>query len=184
MELCTRGVERLGESVSVGGEELTVAMAKAARDRIGVAIEPKSVSDQNADLSLFNMAITAGLPFDWAAEKLLHEESPATLRIMKKIEEVEATPELQQLLVQDIIEDFMSAVEQDELEEVNPEDPSIPAGLQEAASGPGPGGMTGMGNGPFPEGAATQTLQGGRGLTTPKEQPEPGAAGAGTGVMQ
>jgi hypothetical protein len=190
MDLFFRGVIALGETVMVDDLEVTVPMAKAALGRIGVSIEPKSPVDRSQDIGTATMALQFGLPWDWICENILDISNPATLRLEKDVQELEATPEVQQRLLQDALAQLDVLIEEDEYEDAGAIDmESLPPGMavaitQAQALGgeppPGPGGMTGLGNGPFPPGGAPQTIQGGRGLGTQKEQPMPGTPMVGT----
>jgi hypothetical protein len=178
MDLFVRGVEWLGESVPIGGEKMTVKAAKKARGRIGASIIPKSPVDRNADIGSMQQALEAGLPWEWAVENILDEQNPAHLKILKLVEEFEDMPEIKSAILQDIVKDFFSAIEEEEMEEVDPNDPTLPGALSQAAEQEAAllqeQQAAGLGRGPFPDGGSPQATGGGRGLLTPNEQPQPG----------
>jgi hypothetical protein len=193
MRTFLRGVESLGEAVVIGGERITLPMAKKYRDRVTVSIQPKDLSGRNQDISLANMALQFGLPWDWICENILDIEDPATLRLQKDIQGLEELPEVKQRLVADALDQLDVLVEEEEFTDVNDIDlealpPEVAEALQNLSgdtsavsdensimdliSGSIPGGPEGgVGRGPYPEGAAPQTIQGGRGLNTERTPP-------------
>jgi len=182
MDLFLRGVMYLGESVSIDGEEITPSMAKSALGRVTASIEPKSPTDRAQDLGTANMAKQFGLPEDWIMEHILDIEDPATLRLEGTIARLEATQEADSAVLTAALRQLDLLVEEDEFEDMSGIDvgslpPEIAAALQQVIGGgtPEEGGI-GLGRGPYPEGGAPQTIQGGRGLLTPKTQPQPSAA--------
>jgi len=194
-ELFMRGVESLGEAVIISGEKITVSQAKKYRSRVAVSILPKSPVDRGQDMGTAKMALEFGMPWDWIVEKILDVEDPATLRLQKDIQEIEAQPPVKERLMQDALSALDVLVQEDEfmggdeidLSQLPPEfAQALQALTQQGGAGiealmpPSGGGALppmepeGVGKGPYPDGAAPQTLSP-RGLMTPKEQPEPGA---------
>jgi hypothetical protein len=196
MRTFLRAVEALGEAVVIGGERVTVPMAKKYRDRLTVSIQPKDLSGRNQDISLANMALQFGLPWDWICENILDIEDPATLRLQKDIAEIEQLPEVKERLVADALDQLDLLVEEEEFTDIDnidldalppevgdalrnlsgqTEPVSDEQSIMDLISGtvpPGPNaGAAGLGRGPFPEGAAPQTIQGGRGLSTERTPP-------------
>lgn len=202
MDLFFRGVEQLGEAVIVNGEKITVKMAKRHRGRVAAQIEPKSPVDRNQEIGAANMALQFGLPWDWIVEHILDIEDPATLRLQKDILEIEQLPAIKERLMQDVLEQLEALIEEEETEDLNNVDmsgmpPGMAEALQQFISGgglqqpgvpppplglglPGAEQAPGLGRGPYPTGAAPQSIQGGRGLMTPKAQPKPPSPQVGT----
>ncbi len=195
-ELLLRSIVQLGEAVIIGGEKITVSMAKRYMDRISVAITPKSPVDRNQDIGAAAMALQFGLPWDWIAENILDIEDPATLRLQKDILELEDLPQVKERLMADALDQLEAMIEDDEMTDSESIDlDKLPPEFAQALQGllgssgeggdiesilagagnvqGGPQGGPGVGRGPFPPGAAPQTLQGGRGLLTQRSQPEP-----------
>ena len=186
-----RGVEQLGEAVIINGERITVKMAKTYRGRLTASIQPKSPVDKNQDIGTANLALQFGLPWDWIVENILDIEDPATLRLMKDIQELEELPPVKERLMGEALEQLEALVEEDEFEELGGVDLSaLPPEFAEAMQGllAGEGGETGgqlpplgakpapeggLGRGPYPPGAAPTTIAP-RGLGTPNRQPQPG----------
>lgn len=192
-----RGIEALGEDVIVGGEKITPAMAKKYRDRVTVSIQPKSLVGRNQEIGVAMQALQFGLPWDWIVENIMDIEDPATLRLQRDIAEIEQLPPVKEKLMAEALDQLELLIEEDEFEDAegidlsdlppefaqalqgltgqagpgNPEGDiqALIAGLATGGPGTGPG----LGRGPYPEGSAPQTIQGGRGLLTPKQQPEP-----------
>jgi hypothetical protein len=205
-ELFLRGVENLGEAVSINGETITTKLAIKYRTRVAVAITPKSPVDRNQDIGSANMALQFGLPWDWIAENILDIEDPATLRLQKDIAEIENLPPVKERLMADALEELEALVEEDEFVDSEGIDlSSLPPEFAQALQGllGGGGGETevdeairgligggeggppgsGLGTGPFPPGASPQSIQGGRGLMTAKTQPTPGDAQVDTSLL-
>jgi len=201
MDLLFRGVEQLGEAVVIGGEKITVKMARKYRGRVTAQIEPKSPVDRNQEIGAANMALQFGLPWDWIVEHILDIEDPATLRLQKDIQEIEQLPAIKERLMQDVLAQLEALIEEEETEDLAGLDMSnMPPGFAEAVQqfigggglmqpgvAPPPLGLgmeasvaPGLGRGPYPEGAAPQTIQGGRGLMTERAQPQPGSPQVGT----
>ena len=198
-----RGIEQLGEDVDIAGEILTPALAKTYKDRLTVSIQPKNQFDRNQAIGTANLALQFGLPWDWIVENILDIEDPATLRLMNDIRELENAPQTKERLLQDALEQLDMLIEQEEYEEVDGirlDDlpPEFVAALQQlkgTASQPPPVEETvpsvpgeealmeeapvGLGRGPYPPGAAPQTIAP-RGLNTPNTQPGVGSSQAGT----
>ena len=193
-----RGVVQLGEAVVIGGERITVAMAKQYMGRLTVNIAPKSPVDRSQDIGTANLALQFGLPWDWIVENILDIEDPATLRLLKDIQELEELPAVKERLMQDALAQLEALVNEEEMQDLSGVDMSaLPEEFRDAAAmllsggatepaGVGPEGPPdevgatggeegGLGRGPYPEGAAPQTIAP-RGLGTPKEQPQPGTA--------
>jgi len=179
MDLFFRGVEQLGESIVVDGHECTVAMAKAARGRMNASIEPKGPVDRAQDIGTANMFLQFGMPWDWIVENILDVENPAMLRMEKLVGELEKLPPVQAKMMQEVLDEFDLLENVNEFTDMRALQSALPPELQDML-----GGMMGLGNGPFPTGGAPQTIQGGRGLETQKEQPMPGTPQIGTGLMQ
>ena len=199
IELFFRGVEQIGEAVIIDGEKITVSMAKKYRNRMAVQIEPKSPIDRNQDLGAAAMALDFGLPWDWVAENVLDIEDPATLRLQKDIQEIEKLPAVQEKLMQDALEQLEILIEDEDMMDLGDVDldalpPEVAAAIQQLTGGeggpeielPGLEGLTGGEDiAPFknaPAGAASQTIIP-RGLSTPNDQPQPGAVQAGTQLI-
>lgn len=196
-ELFMRSVIQLGEAVIIGGEKITVGMAKRYKDRISVSIVPKSPVDRNQDIGAAAMALQFGLPWDWIVENILDIEDPATLRLQKDILEIEQLPPVKQRLMADALDQLEALIKDEEFTDSDSIDldalpPEFAQALQGllgttgesadiesllAGAGVVPGGPQatagGLGRGPYPTGAAPQTLQGGRGLLTERTQPTP-----------
>lgn len=179
-----RGVMNLKETVVIDGEECTPALAKKALGRLAVEIDPKSPVDRNQDIGTANMALQFGLDWDWICENILDIKDPATMRLKKDVRALEETPQAQERLLKDAFEMLDVMIEENEMTDIAGMDPNeLPPGMVEAlreAGGVESGG--GVGRGPYPQGAAPQTIQGGRGLNTQKEQPMPGTPMSGTGM--
>ncbi len=198
IDLFLRGVEQLGEAVVIDGEKITVKMAKKYRGRLVAQIQPKTPGDRNQDIGAANMAVEFGLPWDWIVENILDIEDPATLRLQKDILEIEQLPQVKEKLMADALEQLEILVEESETEDLAELDlASLPPELAQAVQGllgGGDGGtegdqllqlLSGATEGPptgradrrggAPDGAAAQSLQGGRGLLTANTQPEPGS---------
>jgi hypothetical protein len=174
MDLLYRGVEQLGETVVIDGEELTVPMAKAARGRVTASIEPKTISDKAQDIGTAKMYAEFGMPWGWIVEKVLNEDNPAQLTLQKLMEDIEKLPPVQERQIQELLQEYDLLIEENEFTEAGALGEGVPTELTAALEMMRGGG--GMGRGPFPTGAAPQTIQGGRGLRTPNEQPTPGPA--------
>ncbi|KKL60367.1 hypothetical protein LCGC14_2206030, partial [marine sediment metagenome] len=113
-----RGVEQLGEAIVIEGERITVAMAKEYRGRVTASIQPKSPVDRTQDIGAAVMAQDFGMPWDWIVEEILGIEDPATLRLMKDIQELEELPPVKERLMQEALEQLELLVEEDEMEEL------------------------------------------------------------------
>lgn len=195
-ERFNRSVEQVGEAVMIDGEKITVAMARKYRHKVAAQIEPKSPTDRSHDLGAAQMALDMGLPKDWVWENMLDIENPATLMLQSDIRELEQLPQVKERLMMEALEQLDLLVEEEEFEELTPElaeglPPEVMQAIEEVMgggagapgsaqpnlllpSGPGDVGSI-LGRGPFPEGGSPQAVQGGRGLLTPNQQPEPGA---------
>ncbi len=196
MELFLRSIIQLREAVVIGGEKITVAMAKQYLGRLSTSIDPKSPVDRSQDIGTANLALQFGLPWDWIVENILDIEDPATLRLMKDIQELEELPPVKERLMQDALEQLEALIEEDEMEELTGEGQAgLPPEFAQAAAqlledgggeeagqtGAPPGAPNapaapGLGQGPFPPGAAPQTVAP-RGLGTPNAQPAAGGGG-------
>lgn len=194
-----RGVEQLGEAVIIKGERITVAMAREYKGRVTTSIQPKSPVDRAQDIGAANLALQFGLPWDWIVENILDIQDPATLRLMKDIQELEELPPVKERLMQEALEQLEILIEEDEMEDVSeidlgdlpPEFADVAAQLLGEGQIPEAGAETmlpplgvegspegGLGRGPYPPGSAPQTIMP-RGLGTPKGQPQPGSILAG-----
>jgi hypothetical protein len=213
MRLLMRGVQTIGEKVTVQDESITPTMAKKYQDRITTQIEPKSPVDKNQDIGSASMALEFGLPWDWIAENILGIEDPATLRLQKDILEIEQMPQVKERLMADALEQLDVLIQEEEYVDAENIDltglppefgealgglggpegeagagelpPELLAILGEGGEPAGDGDLAsilagaggeaptgGVGQGPYPEGAAPQTLAP-RGLTTENTQPTP-----------
>ncbi|KKN27589.1 hypothetical protein LCGC14_0863070, partial [marine sediment metagenome] len=180
----------------IGGEKITVAMAKQYLGRLTVGITPKSPVDRSHDIGTANLALQFGLPWEWIVENILDIEDPATLLLMKDIRELEELPPVKERLMQDALEHLEALIEEDEFDELAGVDlASLPPEFADAArqllggggSEAGGGGAAlpplgakgapkgGLGRGPGPPGSHPSTLIP-RGLGTPNAQPQPGTA--------
>lgn len=186
LNLFYQGCVNLKETIDIDGHKLTPALAKQAVGRISVSIEPKNPVDRNSDIGTAQMALQIGLPWEWVLENILDIQNPATLQLINDVRSLEQSEEAQARLMQDALEELDLLVEEEEFTDINgvPLE-SLPQGMADAIrqmQGGGPpeeeaGGRTGLGRGPYPDGAAPQTQQP-RGLLTEKAQPQPGAVGA------
>ncbi len=188
IDLFLRGIEQLGEAVVIQGEKITTSAAKKYRGRITASIVPKSPIDRNQDIGAANMALQFGLPWRWIVENILDVEDPATLQLQKDIEELEQLPAIKERLMQDALEQLEALIEEDELQDLENIDlsalpPEAAEALGQLLQQPAEEGGEGLGRGPFPEGAAPQSLQGGRGLQTQKAQPQPSSPQSGTEIF-
>ena len=174
MDLLYRGVEQLGESVVIDGEELTVPMAKAAKGRVTASIEPKTISDKAQDIGTAKMYNEFGMPWGWIVEKVLNEDNPAQLKLQKLMEGIEELPQVQERQVMELLQEYDLLIEENEFTDSEGLGEGTPPELQQALQTMRGGG--GMGRGPWPEGASPPAIQGGRGLRTPNAQPQPGPA--------
>jgi hypothetical protein len=180
MDTFYRGVEQLGESVDIDGEEFTVEMAKAARGRVVASIEPKTPSDRAQDIGTAKMYQEFGFPWDWIVQKVMRVENPAQLRIEKLMEDLENLPPAQEKMMMELLQEYDLVLEQEEYTDAAGLGEGMPEELTRALASLNPEG--GMGRGPWPAGGAPQTIQGGRGLGTPNTQPEPGTVQVGSGI--
>ena len=189
-DLVTRAIEYLGEEIIIDGEEVTPAMAIAARGRISVSVDPRLPGEEGIDLQKAAMATNLRLPESWIWETILGIDDPATLSLLRDVQELEELPEVKQRLLQEALEMLQIRIEDEEtmaildvLDQFGDQlDPEVVAALQALASGqtggaagqgappPPPGGL---GRGPFPEDASNQAVGGGRGLGT-INRPRPG----------
>ncbi len=192
MELFLRSIIQLREAVVVGGEKITVKMAKQYLGRLSTSIIPKSPVDRSQDIGTANLALQFGMPWDWIVENILDIEDPATLRLMKDIQELEELPPVKERLMQDALDQLEALIEEDEMEELGGSIANLPPEFADAArqliEGGGQAGQTGgapgLGNAPapaglgrgeggtFPPGSHPSTLNP-RGLGTPNTQPVP-----------
>ena len=179
MDLFYRGVEQLGESVLIDGDEMTVQMAKSARGRMTASIEPKSPVDRAQDIGVANMYKEFGMSWDWIVEEVLRIQNPAMLRIEKMVADLEKLPPLQAKMIAKVLDEYDLLETENEFTDMSALRGALPPELGDIL-----GGMMGMGNGPWPTGGAPSTIQGGRGLMTSKEQPVPGNPQAGTEIMK
>ncbi len=200
-ELVTRAIEHLGEEVIIDGEEVTPAMAIKARGRISVAVDPRLPGEEGIDLQKAAMATNLRLPESWIWETILGIDDPATLSLLRDVQELEELPEVKERLLREALEMLQVRIEDEEtmaildvLDKFGDQlDPEVVAALQALATGqtageaggaPPPPPPGGLGRGPFPEEASNQAVGGGRGLgTTNAPTPsniETGEAGVGS----
>ena len=182
-DLVTRAVEHLGEEVIIDGEGVTPAMAIKARGRISVAVDPRLPGEEGIDLQKAAMATNLRLPESWIWETILGIDDPATLSLLRDVQELEELPEVKERLLQEALELLQVRIEDEEtmaildvLDQFGDQlDPEVVAALQALATGqtageaggaPPPPPPGGLGRGPFPEGASNQATGGGRGLGT------------------
>ena len=190
-DLVARSIEYLGDSVIIDGEKITIKMAKQARGRIGVSIDAKLPGEEGTELGKARMASDLGLPELWIWEHILGIDDPATLRILRDIEELEKDPEIRAAVLADAKEQLQTRIEDDETISIldaltqhgDRLDPEVIAALQGLLNQPGEGGEgeerpvpppdgRGPGRGPFPGGGSPQATGGGRGLGT-RNAPKP-----------
>jgi hypothetical protein len=200
-DLVTRSIEHLGEEVIIDGEEVTPAMAIAARGRISVSVDPRLPGEEGIDLQKAAMATNLRLPESWIWETILGIDDPATLSLLRDVQELEELPEVKERLLREALEMLQVRIEDEEtmaildvLDQFGDQlDPEVVSALQALATGQtdgGPGGTPpppppgGLGRGPFPKEASNQAVGGGRGLGTvnaPKPSNiETGEAGVGS----
>ena len=181
-DLVTRAVEHLGEEVIIDGEEVTPKMAIAARGRISVAVDPRLPGEEGIDLQKAAMATNLRLPESWIWETILGIDDPATLSLLRDVQELEELPEVKERLLREALEMLQVRIEDEETMAIldvldrfgDQLDPEVVAALQALATGqtageagagaPPPPPEGGLGRGPFPEGASNQAAGGGRGL--------------------
>lgn len=201
MELFLRSIIQLREAVIIGGEKITVKMAKQYLGRLSTSIDPKSPVDRSQDIGTANLALQFGLPWDWIVENILDIEDPATLRLMKDIQELEELPPVKERLMQDALEQLEALIEEDELEDLaNINVAGLPGEFADAArqllEGGGEAGQTGappapglenapappgLGRGEggtFPPGSHPSSIEP-RGRGTPNTQPQPATVSVG-----
>jgi len=189
-DLVTRSVEHLGEEVIIDGEEITPAMAIAARGRISVSVDPRLPGEEGIDLQKAAMATELRLPEAWIWETILGIDDPATLALLRDVQELEELPEVKERLLKEALEMLQIRIEDEEtmaildvLDQFGDQlDPEVVAALQALASGqtageaggaPPPPPPGGLGRGPFPPGGSNQAVGGGRGVGT-RNAPKPG----------
>ena len=200
-DLVTRAIEHLGEEVIIDGEEVTPKMAIAARGRISVAVDPRLPGEEGIDLQKAAMAVNLRLPESWIWETILGIDDPATLALLRDVQELEELPEVKERLLQEALELLQIRIEDEETMAIldvldrfgDQLDPEVVAALQALATGQ-TGGAAGAGAPPPPPGgfggresppsASNQAVGGGRGLNTinrPKPSNiETGEAGVGS----
>lgn len=181
IDLVFASVGSLGEELVLSGESINPTQAKLATGRVGVSIEPKSPQDLAQDFGIARMAQEFGLPDQWIMENLLKIEDAGIVKLMSIVEQLEKTPDAMAPILAEALDQLGMSVQAEQYEPASPNMPDLanlpPAAQQALAQLLGQVPTPGMGNGPFPVGAAPQTIQGGRGLNTPKTQPQPSAAG-------
>ena len=182
-DIVTRIIEGLGEEVIINGESITPAMAVAARGRISVSVDPRLPGEEGIDLQKAAMAVDLRLPESWIWETILGIDDPATLALLRDVQELEELPEVKQRLLQEALEMLQVRIEDEETMAIldvldrfgDQLDPEVVAALQALATGqpaggegapppPPPGGIDGRGN--LPPGGSNQAVGGGRGLGT------------------
>jgi hypothetical protein len=189
-DLVTRSVEYLDEEVIIDGEEVTPAMAIKARGRISVAVDPRLPGEEGIDLQKAAMATNLRLPESWIWETILGIDDPATLSLLRDVQELEELPEVKERLLREALEMLQVRIEDEEtmaildvLDQFGDQlDPEVVAALQALATGqtgsgggsepppPPPGGFGGRES---PPGSSNQAVGGGRGLGT-VNRPRPG----------
>ena len=182
MDLVLRSVEQLGSTVMINGEEITVAMAKAARGRVSVSIDAQMPGEEGIDLGKASMAQALNLPEVWYWETILGISDPAALQLMRDVQELEKDPQIKELLLQEAKEKLQLMIEDDETVDIldaltqfgDRLDPEVISALSGLAGGdqstegtPPPPPSGGPGRGPFVEGGSPQAVGGGRGTGTP-----------------
>jgi hypothetical protein len=185
-DLVTRIIEGLGEEVIIDGEAITPKMAIAARGRISVSVDPRLPGEEGIDLQKAAMATDLRLPESWIWETILNIQDPATLALLRDVQELEELPEVKERLLKEALELLQVRIEDEEtmaildvLDKFGDQlDPEVVAALQalvtgqtagEQGAGPPPPPPEGLGDGrgPSPAGASPQAVGGGRGLGTP-----------------
>ena len=182
-DLVTRCVEYMGEEVIIDGEGVTPAMVIKARGRIGISVDPRLPGEEGIDLQKAAMATNLRLPEVWIWETILGIDDPATLALLRDVQELEERPEVKERLLQEALEMLQIRIEDEEtmaildvLDQFGDQlDPEVVAALQALATGqpagaggepppPPPGAAAPEG---APPGASNQAVGGGRGLGTP-----------------
>ncbi|KKM99741.1 hypothetical protein LCGC14_1144890 [marine sediment metagenome] len=182
-DLVTRAVEYLDEEVVIDGEEVTPAMAIAARGRISVSVDPRLPGEEGIDLQKAAMATNLRLPESWIWETILGIDDPATLSLLRDVQELEELPEVKERLLKEALEMLQVRIEDEETVAIldvldrfgDQLDPEVVAALQALATGQ-TAGEAGAGPPPPPPGVASpegsppggsnQAVGGGRGLGT------------------
>ncbi len=142
-ELVTRTIEHLGEEVIIDGEEVTPAMAIKARGRISVAVDPRLPGEEGIDLQKAAMATNLRLPESWIWETILGIDDPATLSLLRDVQELEELPEVKERLLREALEMLQVRIEDEEtmaildvLDKFGDQlDPEVVAALQALATG-------------------------------------------------
>jgi hypothetical protein len=184
-DIVTRIIEGLGEEVIIDGESITPKMAIKARGRIGISVDPRLPGEEGIDLQKAAMAVDLRLPESWIWETILGIDDPATLALLRDVQELEELPEVKERLLQEALEMLQVRIEDEEtmvildvLDKFGDQlDPEVVAALQALATGqtagearggppPPPPEGGGLGRGPFPPEASNQSVGGGRGLGT------------------
>ena len=187
-DLVTRIVEGLGEEVIIDGEAITPKMAIAARGRISISVDPRLPGEEGIDLQKAAMATKLRLPESWIWETILGIDDPATLALLRDVQELEELPEVKERLLQEALELLQIRIEDTEtmaildvLDKFGDQlDPEVVAALQALVTGQPQGGgggpppppPEGLGRGPFPPGGSNQEVGGGRGLGTENDPRE------------
>jgi hypothetical protein len=199
-DLVGRSVEYLGEEVIINGERVTPAMAIVARGRISVSVDPRLPGEEGIDLQKAAMATNLRLPESWIWETILGIDDPATLALLRDVQELEELPEVKERLLQEALEMLQVRIEDEETMAIldvldrfgDQLDPEVVAALQALATGqtggeagaPPPPPPGGDGRTASPPGSSNQAVGGGRGLGT-VNRPKPsnietGEAGVGS----
>jgi len=113
-DLVTRIIEGLGEEVIIDGEAITPAMAIAARGRIGVSVDPRLPGEEGIDLQKAAMATDLRLPESWIWETILNIDDPATLALLRDVQELEELPEVKERLLREALEMLQVRIEDEE----------------------------------------------------------------------
>jgi hypothetical protein len=142
-DIVTRIIEGLGEEVIIDGEEITPRMAIDARGRIGVSVDPRLPGEEGIDLQKAAMATQLRLPESWIWETILGIDDPATLALLRDVQELEELPEVKERLLQEALEMLQVRIEDEEtlaildvLDRFGDQlDPEVVAALQALATG-------------------------------------------------
>jgi hypothetical protein len=142
-------------------------MAIKARGRIGISVDPRLPGEEGIDLQKAAMATQLRLPESWIWETILGIDDPATLALLRDVQELEELPEVKERLLQEALEMLQVRIEDEEtlvildvLDKFGDQlDPEVVAALQALATGQ-------------TAGSSNQSVGGGRGLGTPNSPGE------------
>jgi hypothetical protein len=165
-----------------------------------VAVDPRLPGEEGIDLQKAAMATNLRLPESWIWETILGIDDPATLSLLRDVQELEELPEVKERLLQEALELLQVRIEDEETMAIldvldrfgDQLDPEVVAALQALATGqtggeagaPPPPPPGGDGRTASPPGSSNQAVGGGRGLGT-VNRPKPsnietGEAGVGS----